>query len=89
MRKGVAEGGRGALRGQMMRIELFEVQVPKQQMHCSCGHPIGVYDFQIDDPQEVRAICAQCHAELLRITWGNAVQVRSQTGLFDQERTRT
>jgi hypothetical protein len=57
-----------------MRVELFEVQVPKQQMRCSCGHPIGIYDFQIDDPQEVRAICAQCHKELLRITWSKPAQ---------------
>jgi hypothetical protein len=66
------------------RTELFEVQVPARQLRCSCGHVIGAFDFQIDDPQELRAVCTRCGAELLRISWGVAIRSDS-TGETDAE----
>jgi hypothetical protein len=49
------------------RAQKFEVRLPGQRLRCSCGHRLAAYDFYVDEPHSARAVCSNCHVELLII----------------------
>jgi hypothetical protein len=49
------------------RVQRFEVQLPGRRLRCNCGHQLAAFDFYVDEPHSVRAVCSACHTELLII----------------------
>jgi hypothetical protein len=54
------------------RVPQCEVQVPGRRLQCICGHRLAGFDFELIEPNLVRAICTRCHTNLLTIEMASA-----------------
>jgi hypothetical protein len=50
-----------------MPLPAERVRVPERRLTCVCGHRLSKHDFDIVEPNLVRAVCSQCHADLIII----------------------